>query len=273
MAKNYFNTAYYNKILKLVKSHQLEKALIESQKYIKNYPYDLCGYACLTDIFIKMGNFYEASLLLEEGKRVFNLNMKKDIKEFFLWIELKLLCCQKKYIECFILLQKYTPFLETIDTSYLNIFLRKKLDLPFCSSKDAYLIKQIKDYNEDEALAHIKKHEYLSDNPSEFVQDFPLEEIFFKLRNILPGKTKLYDSALSDVYMFKYTANGHISYSLTDYFEVVTLPDSNEIITMYPHKNPEKRFFTDLTSDFDNYLSLKRINQVTKFYQKYEKNL
>ena len=147
----------------------------------------------------------------------------------------------------------------------------KKLGiLPNNFSGKSYLAAQIINYDENMAIKHIKKHQYGSDNPLQFSKDFLIKKTFIEIRNIISTEQAIYNSAVTNIYKFKYIANGHVYYSLVDYIEVVTLHNSNEIITMYPYQNKEKKIYTDITPNFEDSLKLVRINQIDKFYKKYQ---
>ena len=88
---------------------------------------------------------------------------------------------------------------------------------------------------------------------------------------ILKNKNKVYNGSICCKHIFKYELCGHVDGKLVDFFEVVTLKDTNEIITMYPYKNKEKRECIDLTPVVKEEPKVKRLSQIDKFNQRYSK--
>ena len=124
------------------------------------------------------------------------------------------------------------------------------------------------------AIEYIKKHQNKEENePLQFVSDFPLEKIFHDVRRTLPIKKRFNPNAFQNAYIFKYPANGYIFGRLVNYFQVITLLDSNEIIMMRPFENKGKEHFIDMVSDeIEESPKLKRVSQIEKFNHRYGNN-
>lgn len=275
--KKYFHDTYFKKIIKLSKENRLEEAICEFQNYIKLYPNDLGGYIYYADACLKLGNFEEAETLLT--KAVIKTETSQASKDEFLMIKIKLLCCQEKYQECLYLLKKNIDIFREHDWSFFGtlLFLKKKLGIldqnDYKKSEEKYLWTQITSYDEEKAISHIEKHMSYDGNinPAQFVEDFPLQDIYFKLREMLPLENKIYSDIINNLYIFKYDSNGHVDSKLVDYFAVVASKDSNDIITMYPYENRERRECVDLTPKNLDTPKVKRISQIDKFNQRYNR--
>ena len=75
-----------------------------------------------------------------------------------------------------------------------------------------------------------------------------------------------------DKYIFKFDNCGRADYKITDYFEVVTLLDSCDFITMYPANISNTMPYIDLNYLKENKkVNEKRISQIDKFYKRYQK--
>ncbi len=272
-AKKYFNEAYFKSIVKLAEEYRLQEAISEYQKYIKAYPEDVSGYTLYADALIKANRLEEASGILEHASDIINKKTPGVGSDYLMMIKIKLLCCQKKYKECYALFSKNKHVYINSGKSLkkLSLFLRKKLGF-LCEADYQnldYFSKQILDYSEDKALEHIKKH-LDSGESSVFIDTFPVEEMYAKLREMLPLEGKVIASNMTDLYLFKYIASGYVSNRLVDYFQVITLQDSNEIIAMYPYENKERRSFIDLAPALEEEpLALKKVSQIEKFNRKY----
>ena len=277
MAHRYYHDNYLKKILKLFDDHRYEEVLYEFDKYIKNYPNDIVSYIYCADTYMKLGNFEEAERVLNSAVILDSTSeYNKQTLELF---KIKLLCCQKKYQECFDLLMENTSFVINRKWGYPSILLYLKKQLQSLTANDydrasrKYLLSQIVSYSEEEAISHIGRHTEFegNDNVAKFVERFPLEDVYFKLRKMLPLEHKIYDDVISDNYVFRYCSNGHIESKLVDYFMVVSVRDSNDIITMYPYENRERRECIDLTPIVEDLSKQKKLSQIDKFNQRYSR--
>lgn len=277
--KKYFHDTYFKKIIKLYEENRLEEAISEFQNYIEIYPNDLGGYVYYADTWIKLGNFEEAEKLLEMA--VITDKTSQASKDEFLLIKIKLLCCQGKYQECLNLLNKNVAVFKRHDWGFFGtlIFLKKQLGILVPSDyqhfQEGYLWNQIDSYDEEAAISHIENHmPYdINDSTLQFVEDFPLRDIYFKLREMLPLETKLYDSIITNLYVFKYDSIGRVNGKLVNHLAVVTLKDSNDIITMHPYENKARRECINLTPENQDIPKAKRMSQIDKFNQRYGKKV
>jgi len=197
---------------------------------------------------------------------------------------LKLLCYQRKYEECYaILVDNEDIFRRDLDDYYsLLVFLKKNLLLPINEdeSSKSYTTSQITSYSEERAIEHIKKHvdNFDSKDGSCFNSDFPVEEVYYKLREILPLETSSYfHSGMGRVvYIFKYDGSGRDFRRITNYIRVVCIQDTNDIITMYPYDNssnlPVVDFDFGIKQVDEVNLKSKRMSQIEKFNQRYSKS-
>ena len=142
--------------------------------------------------------------------------------------------------------------------------------------KYKYLYKQIIEYNENDFLTHIEKHlmsyNDLDDrlNGSVFVSGFNVNEILAEIKKYIPSENGLCTGTLENIYVFKYDECGRVNNKLVDYFQVVALHDTCELITMYPIDYGEFLPYVDL-----NYMNkldtpkVKRRSQIDKFNQRF----
>ncbi len=278
MEKKYYHDTYFQKIMQMAQEHRFEAAIYELEKYLKNYPYDVDGYVYYANILIRVNHLDEAESILNTAKKLLNKNISTLVCEDFLRVKILLLCCQKKYEEAYSLFQKNIRMYYHRKWIFKSMlcFLKKQLDLlneeDYVRGEDTYLIKQILSYDEYLAIEHIKEHQTSkSDDPLQFVERFPLEKTYYAIRAMLPTEKKYIPDAISNSYIFKYDASGHVGSKLVDFFEVITLLDSSDIITMYPYENKEKRDFIDITPLDSVSLNRKRVSQIDRFNQRYGK--
>ena len=272
------NKKYYdNDALKIIhqkfKGHELYSALADTQKYLKKYPNDLMALLQYCHILLRLGEFETVQNCLD----VIELNNDSFDHELeILKIKLYLNSYQGNYEECGRILEN-SLISRNCRLSFLS-YIRKQLgqiDISDINS-ERYICEQMKSYNEEKAIEHIKKH--LNEDCCEtfnvftkFNENFPIEEIYTKLKRILPSESKIYSRGYQNIYFFKYDGCGLVDDKIIDYFYVCTFQNSNKIITMYPcHSiNIGKIRYTDLNDYANSNKKIKRISQIDKFNQKY----
>ncbi len=148
-------------------------------------------------------------------------------------------------------------------------------------SGDFYTIEQTKCYSKEKALEHIENGHLKNkkEGKSYFSKGIDIKHLYDELAIILP-KARLcryHNDSLPKTYNFYlenvgYYCCNRISNMPVDYFRVVTLPDSYDILTMFP---------TNLSIDANNYEELlkekenkkikvkTRQSQIDKFNQRY----
>lgn len=282
LGKNrYYNNRDIKRIERMVSEKRLEEALACYMYYINKYPEDIGARCLYTDILIKLGRFGEAWESLDRIEYHYNdKTLEKFIQKVSL-IRTKLLCCEERYGEAYESLEKNKKYFlnKYIDYICYLLFLKKKLGI--LTEEDNqytnynYTLSQILDYNEDYCLQHLSRHQSYegNPNPNQFLEDFPLKDTYFKLRKGLPRQERLYSSIINYKIIFKYISNGRVNGKITDYFEVVAFHGSNDIITMYPYLNTERRACIDITPDITENSNgkVKRMSQIDKFNQRYQK--
>lgn len=131
---------------------------------------------------------------------------------------------------------------DRFDLDLSILFLSKKLnvfvkDHDYSSMMDTYTGKQIAKYNLHEAVNHIKKHLEINkkmygfrDDEDSFDDCIDIYVLIEKVKTMLDDKYKL-NSNLRDVYIIPYPGIGKDG---SNFLKVVTIPNSSDILTMYP---------------------------------------
>lgn len=280
LAKKYYDVVYFRSIMHMAEKFEIHRALTEFQKYIEKYPTDVSGKTYYADTLIKAGNIEEAEEVLNSTENL--IETKTPIKsiENIILIKMQLLTLQGKYKEAYDTIEKNLNVFYRRGWHFdpLLIYLRKKLNIlthqDYACWGRGYLIDQVLSYTDERAFEHIKKHQdTLLEEPLQFVPSFPLEEVFQKMKEMLPLEPRFIPNGFQNAYIFKYNANGHVYDKLVDYFQVRTFHDTNEIITMYPFENQGKEEYIDITPEEEIYsLKHQRVSQIDKFNARYGKN-
>ncbi len=271
--KRHYSIEHLNIIKKNIKNKRYDKALKELYIYFDNFPKDNYARLLYTDILLKLGKFDKADDVLSQ---IF-IN-----EEFYYILLLKLRCYQNDFLEANKILNDIIVLFENnghiSDVEKIYILKQTNYDLAEKIDNKSYLGNQILNYSEQKLFDHIKKHTFDSDIPSiaKFYDIFPLNELFQIIKNQLPTTNKLYDSIICYNTIFKYNCCGEILGNTTNYFKIVALNTTNEIISMYPCLElPDKIIgYTDLNYIKGSNQKSKKINRLTqieKFNQRYNK--
>lgn len=245
------------------------------EEYITNYPLDHIAYIHYAKILIDVGRFDEALMVLNFISSTFP-NAESIALVYF---RIKVLMFKHQYEDAKKLYDENRDKLLEAETQ--NEILEVVYDYKFGENAkekwgNRYLYNQIMDYSYDDFLNHIQKHtaEYNKDldNPNKtiFNSDFPIDDVLKEILKYIPSDNRLYFGFYQNLYAFKYDDNGRIRNKSVDYFRVVTVHDTNNLITMYPLHNGANLPYIDLNyMQASNYPSVKRLSRVDRFYQKY----
>lgn len=285
MKKTHWDNWILEKILKNSK-YDLNLALSKTIDYNEKYEEDYYGYCCTAQLMLDLKLIEETEKYLntiKPGTIIFskclvkkNIDEIKTMKYYYNLNLLRLKIYQNKYEEAYQLLPKCKKLKEKAKPTYMGI--KNYLELYFgidkvSSDLDGYLKSQIRNYNKDKFLEHIKKHNYNENQKSYFNSDFDSEKIVLEIEKLLPNdKHTNRENYIGNNYIFKYDNCGYIKNTRTNYFEVITLKDTNKLITMYPCDYGKNYDYIDI-----NYLkeekksNVKRLSQIEKFNKKYGK--
>lgn len=277
------NKASYNKkefdyLLKLIKEKKYLYAEEEFIKYLRKYPKDVCAHIYHAINLIVIGRLDEASLILNSDILLEN-NIKESNKILAFYTKIRLLICMEKYLECYEFIRKnMNMFYISQDDRDIEIimFLKKKLNILNDKREDvdSYFLEQVIEYKTGSFFSYMTK--YLSGNDIisnfKFKENFPFKEVYYKLREMLPNENKLNNSPVINSYFVKFDKCGIVFGKEVNYFKVVTIANSNEIVVMYPCEYIPKLPYIDLNLTYqDENVKVKTLSQVEKFNLRYNK--
>ncbi|MBR1413586.1 MAG: hypothetical protein IJ574_02840 [Bacilli bacterium] len=287
-----FNEYEFHKAVNTSRNN-LNKAIIMLEEYIEKYPDDYCAYDYYALFLIRNGIYDKAQNIINVTKSKidkdiqFQREVEKYKKSSYRYIHNKLLilAAKEKYQEFYdyyienikIIKEMY----EALDVNLESLFFYSKIQLGIKPKHNrdyySYLYRQIIEYNEEEFLEHVKKHmaDYNYENDyysnSLFAENFDYNKILKEVKKNIPSNNRKIDEFITDYYYFKYDNCGRYDYKIQDYFKVIVLHNTANIITMYPTTLSEDIPYIDL-----NYLKAleeqpktKRLSQVDKFKTKY----
>lgn len=278
---------YFDKwqINKIIEDYEINPELAKNETiaYLENFPKDYYMYSFYAGILITLGEFELATLTLDK----LELMIKKDndynkddakydkLQANIIFQKLRVLLYCDKYQE-FINLSIYGK--HNFDVNKEIFYCKKALGYidPNIRFNDAYIIRQIVRYKNDDFLEHIKKHQAIyneNENPNKclFNSDFPLDKVIAETKKYIPSDSRLNTGFFDNVYVFKYDNCGKEDKKNTDYFKIITFNNTNNYITMLPILHGEYLPHVDL-----NYLNeekektnTRRLSQIDKFNKRY----
>lgn len=134
----------------------------------------------------------------------------------------------------------------------LILALSKKLNIFFNVDYDklvlTYRNSQILDYNEELAIKHIIDRHVNGEDDFNFNKNIDIYELFNEAKTMLAPENKVRNLVFNDIYIIPYD---NIGENDEEYLKVVTLPNSKNIITMYP-------MFTEYDMDREDSIELNK---------------
>lgn len=277
VCNKYFDLEWFHKIIQFKLEGKYQKVIQNYRLYIKKYPNDICAISSFASFLMDLGLIDEAAEII--GNTVITDTNIRESKHYWIYDNLKLLGCQGKFDECYELFKDNEEILmqNRDDFKFIEIYLSKKLGIPLeeNAATYSYTTSQVVNYSDDRAIEHILKHKsYEETDLSVFIPDFSIKDNFYKIKDLILNfeYKKMFAGIFKNVYYFKYLGCGVYldNGASADYIKVITLQDTNEIITMFPCKNIEKFPSIDITPLIENdKQKVKRPSQIEKFNRKY----
>lgn len=253
----------YNLIVELFKVKKYKEVVDKVDKYIN------MGFTNRRSIynmkFLRakslryLGRFDEA---IKELKELINEPMDKAFSKlelFFIYYYLH------RYEDALKLLpdlyETNGKYLSNQSLSIAELVIRKNLGLPASfrkGSKSDYIKSQIVNYNEQIALEHINEHinenisyEELHHEHSLFNKNVNINYLFECVKNNLKNSVIINDNNLLSAYCFAVPGIGYDSNSICNYMKVAVVPNTTNIVAMYPFAYVETDDVNMLDCDLD----------------------
>ena len=267
-------------------------SLVRLEKYVQKYPKDYDAKTMYISLLIQLRQMDKAEETLVKLENDIETDVKyqkykeKKIKTYcnLMFCKVKLLYYQNKYQECYDLMIDNLPVLLEHGMHFepTALVCQKKLgtlNRKINPETDGYLFSQIIDYSDDRFLEHIKKHSITDDlsdsekTTSIFKEDFPVEKVFKEIKKNVPSNLKIYNGLIEDLYIYRYDFCGKCNNKNTDYFKVIAIHDTSDFITMCPCVESKYWDYLDLNYLREEKPKQKKISQIDKFNQRYNKTI
>jgi len=229
---DYFKHKERGKLIHLYREYNTNAFLKHADLYLEIYPDDIDIRYKKATMYRRIGKFEEA---INELK--YSLNVKFDtdclVYLFFIYYHLNM---YKEALELVPLLYEkggITPY----SVSVAELVMKKQLDIPIKVKKGTrgdYIRSQIFNYSSSLALTHIQDHLYDDEQESKFNDKIDLGYLLTTVRNNIDNSKKLNINEVLEVHCFAVPNIGYINDTGCNYIKVVVVPNTNNVITMYP---------------------------------------
>ena len=277
MSKGY-NKRDYEEIVSLFKKNRFKECLELVEDYINEYPNDIKLYGYYVRLLTMFGHFEKTELFIR--KNIDKIPETNTIHKIMLRNWMYSYSYRGNYDEAYDMLECYKDLFtkEGWDYTYYKLFLKSRLGM--LSTKDLsdaemnrYVFRQIATYKEHIMLSMVNNIHYngqIKDSILNcyFYEDNNPEKLLEIIKANLNDAPFTYQDGYGASYIFKYDNVGKINNKNVNYILVVTMIDTNDIITFEPYCNIENAPFIDITPELEE-SNVKKLSRIDKFNQKY----
>lgn len=261
-------------------------ARISLEKFTKKNPNNIYGHICYSSVLIALNELEEADKELETVRQLIYtssyLRDKPDLLEYYrhhlLVNRLKLFGLQNKSSEFLRLFNYNKSSIREVGPHDVIYFKHIQGYNPPPSYIPSYVSQQVLDYNEERFLEFVKRESRNNKNNEVsvtakygyFSDDFPYERVVEEIKKSIPSDKKINQGFCYNVYVFKYTGCGIAEEKQCNYFKVVTLNNTDHLISMYPVSEDLDIEYTDLNHlKNKNESDEKRLTMIDRFNKRY----
>ena len=154
--------------------------------------------------------------------------------------------------------------------------LGKKLNIKIGLDSN-YITRQVYDYNMDMALEHIKNHHIENnENICFFDKNIDLDYLFNLVKYNIKNENKVNTEEILEIHYIGISNVGYIKNDICNYIKVVVIPNTTDILNMYPTNNIDCDYVYNIECDYDKLFSkkeekVKKMTQIDKFNKKYKR--
>ena len=183
---------------------------------------------------------------------------------------------EEEYDTCYDIIEKVSnmdineQLEQTLEKLKLYIDIKTGKKIP--NQERIYSEEQMINYSEEKAIEHIQKSHSSKNKSIEFTDSENIEKLFHQVKAAITGITPNIN-CLSDEYFLSIPKVGVIDSISTDWLKVVCLPNTHDIITMYPTIiGSEDEEQEEIIEESPKTKVRKRLSQIEKFNARYNSN-
>ena len=264
----------YNKFKKMYLAKKYNIFEREATKYLEIYPNDIKMRFMRAKTYRKLNCFEDA---IQDLKYILEL----EVNDYALTELFYLLYYLNMYEEALSLLHLIykRDSINNTSLSIAEIIMKKALGKNIVDKNREncdYIMSQVLEYRLDEAIDHIKERSVETDkNRSYYVENINLNYLFDIVKNNLNSKNKVNTIELLEIHYIGISNVGYHNNTPCNFIKVVTMPNTTNILTMYPTNDVDIDYVYNIEFDYNKLFNreekTKRLSQIDKFNNKYKR--
>lgn len=276
--RNYIKNIYL-RAKELYSAKKYDIFVKESAKYLEIAPKDI-NMRFMRAKALRLLNRFEESI--KELKFVLNLECDSYAlaELYYIYYYLNM---YNEAIELLPVIYK-TKCINSYSVSISEMIMKKQLGMDIRAKKGdkcAYIRSQIFSYSTSSALDHIKSHlDETQDSSSSFNKDINLEYLFEVVRKNIKNSKKVNKEEILEIHYFGISNVGYYNDDICNFIKVVVIPNTDNIISMYPILNTDYSYKSDcplnLDCDYEKLFNkpksnVKNLSRIDKFNNKFKR--
>ena len=277
-AKNgeFFDLLRVRKIESLIVSNP-RLALQYIDNYLIEYPNDYYTRVLYISSLIVLKQFKMAhSLLIQLEEKLYSdefflnsIERFDKIRNSILFVKIKYYLYTNQLKNAYKIIMFNPDLLYFYDLDIVLFYIKTKLN---CMDKmdyfkDTYIFNQILNYSESAMREHIERHlspinmNRIYRNDNVFACDFPIDIVLSEIKQYLIEENAMYFGLTDDTYYFRYDGCGRENNTVTDYFTVVCIHGTKDIITILPTSSFVYESVIDLNYMCNDKCKVRKLNK------------
>lgn len=272
MISKYEQKDFYLRIKNLYLNKKYNIFEKEATKYLDSFPDDINLRFMRAKTYRNLNKFEEA---IADLKYI----LKLEYNEYALTELYFIYYYTNKYKEALDLLPliyEKRP-INAYSVSISETVMRKQLGMPIKLRKGVrcdYIRGQVIEYDEEESLNHINKHlTGNEENISYFNEGINITYLFNLIKNNIDNSKKVNIEEMMEIHYFGIGNIGKFNDEYCNFVKVVVIPNTNNIISMYPTNSVDYNYVSNIEVDYDKLFKrdnkVKTMSRIDKFNKKY----
>lgn len=264
------------KVQFLFKSKKYKNAIKEANTFLDICPNNIRVRFMRARSFRRTGKFAEAINDLNYILNIDKNNQHALIELYFLYYFLN------RYEEALKLLPKLylSENINSYSVAISELVMKKQLGLDKKMKKGNkcdYVVGQILSYSTNKTLEHIQKHTNINNKDEKisiFNQNIDINYLFNIVRQNIDNSKKVNTEEILELHYFPISNVGIYKDTACNYIKVVVVPNTNNIISMYPTNDVEVEYVSNIDIDYNKLFKkeeqkVKKLSRVDKFNKRY----
>lgn len=168
--------------------------------------------------------------------------------------------------------------INAYSVSISELVMKKQLGIDIRLRKDVncdYIRTQIFNYSSYMALNHIQENHINTEEHSCFNKDIDLNYLFKTVREEVKNSKKVNTEEVLEIHYFGVSNIGYINNNICNFIKVVVIPNTNNVINIYPIFAVNCDYTSNLNCDYSKLFKkeekVKSLSQIDKFNKRYRK--